>query len=121
MLNFINQMGMFGWPLVILASVIVFMVAKYSIKIFGNHHDTTVDINRILILAVLALSLGIFSHFLGLYQGLQIFSQLSSAQFAAGYAVSLFAFLFGLVVFIVSLICWFGLRLRLRSIAKSGQ
>ena len=121
MFNFISQLGTYGWPLVIIALTNVFLIFRYGIKIFGREPDRSVDINRIMIFAVLALTLGIFSHFSGLYLGLRLFAQFSSAQFAAGYAVSLLALLFGFAVFIVSLIFWFALRLRLQSISNVNK
>lgn len=118
MFNLISQMGLYGWPLVTLALAIVFLVIRYGIKLFGSAPTKSVDINQIIILAVLALALGVFSHFSGLYMGLRLFTQFSTAQFAAGYAVSLVALLFALVIFIISTIFWFVLRLKLHSISN---
>jgi hypothetical protein len=117
MFNLISQSGIFGWPMAIIALSSIFLTAKYSIKLFGKK-ESNVDLNKIIFLGVFALTLGVFSHYLGLYEGLQIFSYLSSDQVAGGYATSLLALLFGFGIFIVSAILWFLLRIKLHSIVN---
>ncbi len=116
MLNFISQLGTYGWPLIFIAVANVVLIIKYMLTLFGNKSDKFIDINRIMVLAVLALAVGVFSHFSGLYLGLQLFGQFTTEQFAAGYATSLLALLFGFAVFIVSLIFWFILRIKQQSL-----
>ncbi len=120
MFNFIGQLGTWG-PILILHTVSnIFLVARYGMKLFRSKPDTSADINQILILAVLVVAIGAFSHYSGLYSGLQIYGELSPAMFAGGYAVSLIAMMLGFVVFIVSTICWFGLRVRLQRLVQSS-
>lgn len=120
MLNFIGQLGTWGPVLLLLTLANAFLVVRYGIRLFGSNPDKSVDINQILVLATLVLAIGAFSHYSGLYSGLQIYGELSPAMFAGGYAVSLIAMMFGFVVFIFSTICWFGLRIRLHSFSKRG-
>lgn len=121
MFNIINQAGILGWPMVIIALTNIFLVAKYAIKLFGTDENPNVDINKIIFLGVFAFSLGGFTHYIGLYQGLQVYSYFSPDQVAEGYAVSLVALMFGLGIFIVSGICWFLLRSKLNSAVIKGN
>ena len=116
MFNVINQAGILGWPMVLLLLINIFLAVKYSLKLFGSDEETNVDINKIIFIGILALSLGVFTHYLGLYQGLQLFQFLSAKQVASGYAISLVALMLGLGVFVVSGILWFYLRIKLNSI-----
>ncbi|MGD9487396.1 MAG: hypothetical protein AB7W47_05205 [Calditrichaceae bacterium] len=121
MLNLINQAGILGWPMALIALGIIFLTVKYGIKLFGKEKETNVDLNKIIHLGVFALSLGVFSHYLGLYEGLQIYSYLSAEQVAAGYAVSLVALILGLGIFIVSGLLWFLLRTKLNSVVMGAS
>ncbi len=120
MFNFIGQLGTWGPLLLLLTLAIVFLVVKYGLKLFAGQPDKSADINNIMILATLVIAIGAFSHFSGLYSGLQIYGEISPAMFAGGYAVSLVAMMFGFVVFIVSTLCWFALRIRLQSLSKAA-
>ena len=120
MLNFIGQLGTWGPLLILLTLANIVLVIRYSLKLFGSQPDTSTDINKIMILATLVITIGAFSHFSGRYSGLQIYGQMSPAMFAGGYAVSLIAMMFGFVVFIISTLCWFGLRFRLQSLSKTA-
>ncbi|HKI77097.1 MAG TPA: hypothetical protein VKA26_00995 [Ignavibacteriaceae bacterium] len=113
MFDLIIQSGILGWPMALIALGNIFLTVKYSIKLFGSEKQTKVDLNKIIILGVLALSLGIFSHVLGLYQGLQVYSYLSADQVAGGYAASLVALMLGMGIFVISAILWFLLRSKL--------
>ena len=117
--GFLGQLGTWGPLLILLTLANAFLVVRYGLKLFGRNPDATVDINQVMIVAVLVLAIGAFSHYSGLYLGLQIYGEVSPAMFAGGYAVSLIALLFGFVVFIVSTICWIGLRMKIQSLAKT--
>lgn len=116
MMEFIGQLGTWGPLLIVLTLVNVALIVRYALKLFGGSPDQSVDINRILVVAILVVAIGAFSHYAGLYSGLQLYGQLSPAMFARGYAVSLIAMMYGFVVFIISILCWFGLSIRLKSI-----
>ncbi len=116
MLNPINQMGPLGWIFVILAVAIVFKAIKSAVKLFGKGSDTKVDLNGMIYLAIVGLAVGVFSCLLGIFQGLQIFSQLSSAQVAAGFAQSLLAPLVALFIFILTTVFWLLLRWKMRKV-----
>ncbi len=120
MFNLINQAGILGWPIVLIALVNIALTVNYSMKLYGSEKEINVDLNKIVILGVFALSLGIFTHLLGLYQGLQVYSYLSADQVAGGYATSLVALMLGLGIFIVSGILWFVLRCKLNIVVNKG-
>lgn len=115
MFEAINSIGVAGLPLVLLAIAIVFLTIRYSLMLFRGHDGARVDINNVLYLGTFGLLLGVFSHFLGLYQGTAIMAQLRPDQIAAGYGQSLLALLYGFAVFFIAAIAWFVLRLRTRS------
>jgi hypothetical protein len=121
MFDYIGQLGLYGWPMVIMAVLNVVLVIRYAVKLFGQDPDQSVDINSIMILAGLVLTIGAYSHYSGLQSGLQMFGQFTPPMFAGGYAVSLNPLLFGLTVFIFSGCFWFGLRFRLRQIATHNS
>ncbi len=116
MLSFINQIGPFGWLLTLIAVITVVLFIKFAVALFGPAAKTKVDIGLLTFFGALGLSVGAFSTLLGLYQGLQIFSQLSSTQIAAGFSQALLALLFGLFIFILASVLWLVLRLRLRKL-----
>ena len=101
--------------ILILLSIII-LDTKYAVNLFSDKNHLHVDINKIIILGGFALSLGIFSHYLGIYQGLQMFSYMSTEQVAGGYATSLVALMLGMGIFVLSGILWFALRSRLNAL-----
>lgn len=116
MLFSINQMGPFGWVLVLIALGIVVLAGKYAVRLFGSGTSAGVDLNGIVYLAGIGLTVSIVGHLLGVYQGLQIFAQLSTAQAAAGFGQSLQVLLLGWLIFLLTVVVWFVLRLRLRKL-----
>lgn len=120
MFNFLNKIGMVGLPLVIAALSILYLTVKYSLKLFGNNTEPSADVHNIIFIGIFALSLGLFSHYFGLYQATGIMAQLSPGQIAAGYGQSLLALLYGFGVFFSSAIAWFVLRLRLRKLQSEA-
>lgn len=121
MLSFIGQLGSWGPVLLLLTLANLVLVIRYGVKLFGKDPDGSVDINQIMIVAMLVFAIGAFSHYSGLYSGLQIYGDMSPAMFAKGYAVSLIAMMFGCVVFIFSTICWLGLRMRLQRVSIASK
>ena len=121
MFNFLNQIGMFGLPLLIIAIAILILSAKYSIQLWGDNQEITPDINKIVYLGILGLSLGLFSHFLGIYQASGLFAKMRPDQIAAGYGQSLLALLYGFGVFFIAASAWFLLRSKKRKLQKAER
>ena len=113
MLGIFNQIGPAGLPLAVLALLTLVAFTKNAMALFGNSPALGADIGGIKTLGSLALAVGTFSSLLGIYQGLQIFSMLTTDQVASGLSMALPAILFGLFVFILSRILWFVLSVRL--------
>jgi hypothetical protein len=116
--GYMGQLGTWGPALVLLAVANAFLVISCTVRLFRHKPDPSTDIDRIMILAVLALAIGAFSHYSGLSSGLNMFGQFGPEMFAAGYAMSLVAMSFGLAVFCVSIIFWFALRIRRQSLLR---
>ena len=116
MFSFLNQIGIFGLPMLVIALTVLFLTAKFGVRLWGNNADPNVDINSVIYLGILAVSMGVFSHFLGMYQASGIMAQLRAEQIAAGYAQSLLALLYGFGIFFISATCWFVLRYRVRKL-----
>lgn len=116
MFSILDQVGLFGLPLLLILLSVFFLTIRYSLKLWGNNTDVQVDINAIIYLGIFGLALGMFSFFLGSYEGLKIAAQLRPDQLASGFGVALLAPLYGFSIFLVSAIFWFVLRFRVRKL-----
>lgn len=116
MFDFINQLGMFGLPLFIIAITIFILTIKFAIALWGPRQAVNVDINSIIFLGMFSVVLGLYSHYLGMYQASGILAQLKPAQIAAGYGQSLRALLYGFGIFSLSAVAWFLLRYKRRKL-----
>lgn len=112
MFGFLNQVGPLAIPMAIIALLTVVKFIKLASSLFGASPAADTDISGIKTLGNLALALGAFSTLLGVYQGLQIFHMLTTEQIASGLSMALPAILLGLVIYIISLILWFVLSVR---------
>ncbi len=117
----INQIGPLGWPLALLALIILAMFVKDAIALYGKGSTKGVDLAGISILGGMGLGLGAFSTLLGVYQGLQIYSHLSSEQVAAGFSQALLALLLGLFIYIVASALRYILHLRFKKIESISR
>ena len=120
-MGLINQIGMFGWPLVLITVATVGVFVKHAVVLFGNGAQANTEISCVKFFGLLGLSLGIFSTVLGIYQGMQIFSMISSDQAATGFSRALLALLFGLFIFILASIFDFILRVRLQKLQSGSK
>ncbi len=119
MFSILNQVGIFGLPLLLILLSVFFLTIRYSLKLWGTEKDAQVDINAIIYLGIFGLALGIFSYFLGLYEGTKIAAQLRPDQLANGFGVALVSLLYGFSIFLVSAVFWFGLRFRVRKLRQA--
>ena len=118
MFTILNQIGIFGLPLLFVLSAVFYLTIRYALKLWGANTEPDVDIHVIIYLGIFGLALGVFSHFLGLYEGTKIAAQLRPDQLANGYATALVSLLFGFVIFLLSGISWFVLRFRVRKLLR---
>jgi biopolymer transport protein ExbB/TolQ len=117
MIQFFMNGGLFMWPLLIFAIVIVVLTVKKAIDFFGRQNVNPVKmesgINAILFWGFMSLVVGFYAHFQGLYMAMQAIikaDDISPVIVTAGYAQSLITILFGLCSFIISSVVWFIFR-----------
>ncbi|MFC1724433.1 MotA/TolQ/ExbB proton channel family protein [candidate division KSB1 bacterium] len=106
-----------GLIIVILTVKIIFMLFKTSSEELLN---LEVKINSIIFWGVISAVLGFYAHFYGLYLALRVISkaqEISPSVIAGGYAASLTTVIFGLFLFLISLVFWFVLKWRYNKIA----
>jgi biopolymer transport protein ExbB/TolQ len=117
MIQFFMNGGLFMWPLLIFAIVIVVLTVKKAIDFFGRQNVNPAKmesgINAILFWGFMSLVVGFYAHFQGLYMAMQAIikaDDISPVIVTAGYAQSLITILFGLCSFIISSVVWFIFR-----------
>ncbi|MEX0647689.1 MAG: hypothetical protein WEA56_04940 [Balneolaceae bacterium] len=118
MFHIINQSGIFGLPLLLTLLAVFYLTIKYGIKLRRTNSEAGSDINIIIYLGIFGLALGLFSTFLGIYEGTKIAARLRPEQLADGVGTALVSLLFGLAIFLFSACSWFILRLRRRNIHR---
>lgn len=116
MFSILNQIGMFGLPLLLIFVTVFYLTIRYSLNLWGTNTETNPDINSIIYIGIFGLALGVFSYLMGLYEGTKIAAHLQAEQLAMGYATALVSLLFGFVIFLFSSISWFILRFRIRKL-----
>lgn len=126
MLSFFNAGGIFMWPLLAIAIVIIYLSVRKIIDLFiteeQNHKKLKNGINAILFWGSLSVVLGVFAHFTGVYLAMQAImaaNDISPAIVANGYAMSLVTILSGLFIFMVSSIIWLILNWRYKKLAAN--
>ncbi len=126
MLSFFFNGGMFMWPLLILAIVIVYLSIKKILDLFVKNEQSQDElksgINAILFWGGFSVMLGIFAHFLGIYQAMQAIMRvkdISPAIVAGGYSMSLITILSGLFLFMVSAVVWLLLQWRYMKLIRT--
>lgn len=128
MYYFLIAGGDFMWLLLIFAIIICVLSIKKGWDLFGNKNlpeaHLEKGLNAIIFWGSLSITLGFFGHFLALYLVMKEIaraSAISTAIVAEGYGVSLITILFGMFIFMISLILWFVFRWKVKKItAKSN-
>lgn len=118
MFHILNQTGIFGLPLLLILLAVFYLTVKYSLKLLRSNPEAGIDINTIVYLGIFGLVLGLFSCFLGIYEGTKIAAQLRTEQLADGVGTALVSLLFGFAIFLFSACSWFILRLRVRNVYR---
>ena len=125
MIGFFLQMGPFRFPMLLLALVVLVLIVLRARQI-GSRGK--VDLTPILFWGALAAVLGFLGQYLGMYHGLRAIaaaSAISPTVIAQGLAQSFTTTLFGLAIFVVAAVAWFGLGAvdsrRQRSSGREGQ
>ena len=120
---FIQAGGPFMWPLIIMALVLIGLAIKKAIDLFQRTDQSAENLKKglpaILHLGIFCLFWGVLSQAVGLYQMLaavEAAGDVSPSLLAGGLKVSMIAPLFGLIIMVLSMVVWFALRLRYRSL-----
>jgi biopolymer transport protein ExbB/TolQ len=128
MLTLFMQGGMYMWPLLLFAIIILVLSIKKIIDLFFNPDLSQVKlesgINSILFWGGMSVLIGFLGHYHGLYLAMQAISRasdISPAVVAMGYGVSLISVLFGLLILLFSLITWFVLRWRFKQLISKSE
>lgn len=112
MFTFFVNGGLFMWPMLVMALIIVFLSVKNFIAIYitKNSANSSSSVNSILFWAGMCTLLGFFAHYLGIYNAMhsiQAAKDISPVILAGGYQVSLIPILSGITILFFSLILWF--------------
>ena len=128
MLTLFMQGGMYMWPLLLFAIIIIIISIKKIIDLFFNpnlsHAKLESGINSILFWGGMSILIGYLGHFHGLYFAMQAISRandISPAVVAMGYGVSLITVLFGLLILLFSSLIWFVFRWRLKQLISKSE
>lgn len=129
MFTFFIKGGVYMWPLLLFAIIILALAVKKAIDLFFKKElsQTQLEkgINAILFWGGISLLIGFLGHYHGLYAAMWAIARandISPAIVAAGYGVSLITVLFGMIIFLFSMMIWFFYRWRFKNlIAKTNQ
>ena len=118
--------GFFMWPLLILGFIIVILTINKGIALFIRKESDIVKheigINSILFWGIVSLAFAIFAHHYGVVMAMNATASahdITPAIVAKGYFVSLITMVFGLIIVLVSALCWFLLRWQYRKLTSS--
>ena len=120
--------GIYMWPLLIFAIIILVLSIKKIIDLFFksdlSHAKMESGINSILFWGGMSVLIGFLGHFHGLFLAMEAISRasdISPAIVAMGYGVSLITVLFGLLILLFSAIIWFLLRWRFKQLILKSE
>lgn len=126
MMEYMWRGGPVMWPILILAIVIVVLTLSNAIRLFVSRKadaQTQSSVNAILFWGTVAVFLGWFGQWNGLYSMASIVVDsptLNPAMVVMGFWETLVSAIAGLAVFIVAAPCWFLLHARCRSLRAAG-
>ncbi len=126
MIGFFMMGGPIMYPILLLAIVIVVLVITNVVRLFGRgmaDARTQGSVNAILFWGTVAVVLGIFGQWSGLYMSASAIIRASVINPGAvfeGFAATLVTLISGLTVFIVAAFCWIVLHGRCRVLRAAG-
>lgn len=127
-MNFIQQGGILMWPLILMGIVVLLLAAKKVNDLYFKDGLSKAQlekgINAIIFWGSFSIILGVFAHFLGVYNAMQAISQAPSVSpqiVAGGYAVSIITILTGLFIFMISAIFWLVFRSKYKSLVMKSE
>ena len=120
--------GVFMTPLTLLGIGAILLTAKKVVDVYVNAEQPAAKhrsvVNIILQLGVLSFFVGVLSQAIGLIEAFQVIEQIGSvspAMLAGGLKVSMIASVYGLIILIVSFVCWSVLKNRLDTIEATEE
>lgn len=102
-----------------LGLVMIFFAIKKGISLYRDEDNTKKYLDIILFFGSLAFAFGIFYQVIGMFDIFNIVAEvgdIAPALIMSGFKVSLIAPLYGFIIFIISYICWFIYKTKLRTI-----
>ena len=128
MITFFQDGGIFMWPLLIIALIIIYLTIRKTIDLFftenQNRSKMKNGINAILFWGGFSIVLGVFSHFVGIYlamQAIKAAGDISPGIVANGYSMSLISILSGLFIFMISAIIWLVLQWKYKKMISAAN
>ncbi len=122
MLTYFNEGGALFMGMLSIVFLVVFLLSiKNALVIFSKESDKrniSDQIGFIKSLGLFALVLGFFCQFLGLFQAFNFIAEagtISPAILANGLKVSSIASIYGMIIFLVAYLIWFGLNAALKT------
>ena len=104
--------------LILMAMLVVATINGLPVLKGSKSEHDRVKISYIKEVGLFALVIGILAQLIGLYQafmGIEAMGSVSSAMLAGGLKVSMITTLYGMVIYILSYLIWFGLSISLRN------
>ncbi len=122
MMRFMLEGGFTMWPILLLAIVIALLILVNVIRLFAigrANARAQSSVNGILFWGTVAVVVGLFGQWSGLYKGFTAAAELGVANPSAvimGFSETLISTIAGLTVFIVAAPCWFVLHTRCQAL-----
>ncbi|MBC8377002.1 MAG: hypothetical protein H8E26_13230 [FCB group bacterium] len=114
MFNWFHSGGIFMWLILVFFIAAVFIATR----VYGNIKKksvgkATLDLKTLLVLGVSSMALGVIGQLLGIYAALGaiiVATDISPAIVLEGFRIASVSTVFGTVLFLVTMLIWFGLR-----------
>lgn len=126
MIDFVQQGGLFMWPLLLVAAAVVVLAIRSALRLRAPEAgdvrlETAID--AILFWGAWGVVLGLLGTLGGVYQAAGMISlarEISAPVVWGGIRVALTTTIFGLLVFAVAAVAWFALRVWYRRRVAAG-
>lgn len=121
-MRYMLEGGFTMWPILLLAIVVAILTLANSARLFVMRKAdarTQSSVNAILFWSTVAVVVGLFGQWSGLYKGFTAvaeFGMLNPSAVIMGFSETLISTIAGLTVFIAAAPCWFVLHARCRAL-----
>ena len=126
MVYFFRSMGVFLFPMLIIAGVILFLAIRKSVDLFGGRdlppNRLEKGLHAILFWGIVAAVLGFLGQISGIYNALGVIfraTEISPKVIAMGFAESFTTTIFGIEIGLVAAIVWFVLYRKYRNMVSA--